>query len=318
MAEASGGNFYFIETPANASQVFLIEGESLTSIAAEALTVTLTPAAGSGVELREVSTGSRRAQIDGGGLVVTLGEVYAAEDKLLSIELAVPAQGGASERVPLVNVSFGYVPVGSDEQRANRVEERLEVAAPAGGKARPAPFDVLHHVARIRIARAKESAVSLYDAGKSADAARVFRELVEQLRQQELDEEFEIAEEVGQLEYFADRLEKGRFGGDDRKVLRDQSYQGRTRNRADLSTRGGLGGSAGGLDKVDAVGDGVELRCVREGGKLRVQAVSEGYEPDFAVLFPRAYREEGAHYVVDGLELSKNGTFYRVRGTSAA
>src|SRR5262249_23725380 len=37
MAEASGGNFYFIETPEDATQVFHIEGESLTTIAVQNL-----------------------------------------------------------------------------------------------------------------------------------------------------------------------------------------------------------------------------------------------------------------------------------------
>jgi len=32
------------------------------------------------------------------------------------------------------------------------------------------------------------------------------------------------------------------------------------------------------------------------------------------VQFPRGIRAEGARYVVEGLELSSNGTFYRVKG----
>src|SRR5262249_14626593 len=70
MAEASGGNFYFIETPEDACQVFHIEGESLTSIAAEHLTVTLKPAPDSGVKVREVLN-HYPARSRAGGLVVT-------------------------------------------------------------------------------------------------------------------------------------------------------------------------------------------------------------------------------------------------------
>src|SRR5262249_61420338 len=64
----------------------------------------------------------------------------------------------------------------------------------------------------------------------------------------------------------------------------------------------------------DSAEGGVELACVHEGGKLRIKVVSPGYEPDFEVLFPRGIREEGVHYVVDRLETSKNGTFYRAEG----
>src|SRR5262249_53772998 len=156
------------------------------------------------------------------------------------------------------------------------------------GKPAAANFDVLRQVARIRIARAKENAVNLADDGNFAEAAAVLREVAEDLHRHELDEEFEIAEEVEQLGYFAANLEKGALDGDDRKVLRDQSYQGRTRNRLDLSTRGAGGGSAKSLKTVDSPEGGVELHCAHEGGKLRMKVVTPGYEPDFEVLFPRS------------------------------
>lgn len=62
-----------------------------------------------------------------------------------------------------------------------------------------------------------------------------------------------------------------------------------------------------------APADGVVLECVRRGDRLRVQVVSEGYEPDWNVQFPRALREAGARYVVQTLHPSAGG-FYRVRG----
>src|SRR5262249_35041266 len=102
-------------------------------------------------------------------------------------------------------------------------EGQLAVSAPFGKEAAEPAFNVLHEVARIRIARAKENAVALSDAGKRAEAAAALRELVKDLRRQGLDEEFDIAEEVAQLEYFADTVKKGKLGTDERKVLRDQS-----------------------------------------------------------------------------------------------
>jgi uracil DNA glycosylase len=316
MAEAGGGNFYFIETPEDAAQVFQIEGESLTSIAAQDLTVTLTPAAGSGVKVREVLN-RYPTRAAGDGLEITAGDVYTAEDKLLAVAIDVPAQARARKDLPLLEVSFSYEPVaaGGQGRRRERAEGHLPVSAAVGKEEVAASIDVLHQDARIRIAAAKETAVALADEGRKAEAAAVLRGLVEDLRRQELDEEFEIAEEIAQLEYFADAIENAGLASDARKMLRDQSYQGRTRNRADLSARGGGGGSAQGLETTASAAGGVELLCVREGGKLRLQVVSPGYEPDLKVLFPRGLREEGVRYVVDRLELSKRGTFYRTAGT---
>lgn len=57
----------------------------------------------------------------------------------------------------------------------------------------------------------------------------------------------------------------------------------------------------------------IVVECVREGGRVRVHVVSEGYDSSWKVQFPRAIREPGARYVVDALHAAAGG-FYRVRG----
>ncbi|MBO8186477.1 WGR domain-containing protein [Streptomyces spirodelae] len=58
----------------------------------------------------------------------------------------------------------------------------------------------------------------------------------------------------------------------------------------------------------------IVLECVQEDGRLRVHAVSEGYDASWNVQFPRAIRQPGARYAVDALHPAAGG-FYRVRGT---
>jgi Ca-activated chloride channel family protein len=81
-----------------------------------------------------------------------------------------------------------------------------------------------------------------------------------------------------------------------------------------LAQRGVAGGSARDLEPVKSADGGVEVACFREGGKLRMRVVSDGYNPSFNVQFPRSIREEGVHYIVDALQPSADGTFYRATG----
>lgn len=310
MAEAGGGNFYFIETPEDAAQVFQIEGESLASLAAQHLLITLTPQ--KGVTIGEIVNGYPSSQ-GKTGLQVMAGNVYAGEDKLLAVELSVPAQSKANKDLPLVDVSWTCDPVADFKPEGQlMVSAVIAPAKEAAGIA--ADVGVLRQVARLRIARAKERAVELADGRKAKDAITVLRATAADLRSRGLDDELEIAEEVAQLEYFADRLDKKKFDSGTRKEMRDQSYQGRTRARADLTARGGAGGSAADLEPASSRDPGVVLVCVRGSGKLRVHAASDGYDPMLDVLMPRGIREAGVRYLADGLELAKSGTFYRTVG----
>ncbi len=59
---------------------------------------------------------------------------------------------------------------------------------------------------------------------------------------------------------------------------------------------------------------GVVVECIRQDGKLRIRAVSQGYHRDWLVQFPRDIRQEGAHYLVDELRQARQGNFYRAYG----
>lgn len=58
---------------------------------------------------------------------------------------------------------------------------------------------------------------------------------------------------------------------------------------------------------------GVELECLKIGGKLRVRVTSSGYE-DWNVQFPKNLRQEGAKYIVDEIREAGQGGFYRSYG----
>lgn len=68
------------------------------------------------------------------------------------------------------------------------------------------------------------------------------------------------------------------------------------------------------FDTVAAGGDGVVVECFREGDRLRVRVVSEGYDPRWNVQFPKEVREAGVRYLVEGVRQSARGGFYRAYG----
>ena len=67
------------------------------------------------------------------------------------------------------------------------------------------------------------------------------------------------------------------------------------------------------LQSAQYTGQGVVLKCVKEGGKLRVRIESDGYHQNWNVQFPKDLRTDGARYLVDEVQEASNG-FYRVIG----
>ncbi|MEH2075672.1 MAG: VWA domain-containing protein [Nostoc sp.] len=312
MARAATGNFYFIQSIDDASEVFSIELDSLRAVVGQNLKVTLELA--DGVSLADTLSLAKVSQNDAGQAVITLGELYEGEDKLLGLSFAISsAQVG---ELPVMKLHYSADVVQNDLIQS--VSGTADVIAKVGTVEEAAfasTSNIILEISRLTIAKAKETALDLAEHGKHQQAEEILRTVVKDLRDKGLNENFEIAEEIDQLEYFAGRIAQKALGNAGRKELRDQSYQTMNRNRNDLVGRGVTAGDeVYAMPVVNEVGSGVELHCVREGGKLRVKVISEGYDSTKNIQFPRSIRAEGARYVVEELELSSEGTFYRVRG----
>lgn len=59
---------------------------------------------------------------------------------------------------------------------------------------------------------------------------------------------------------------------------------------------------------------GILVECFRQGHRLRVRPLSDGYHSDWMVQFPYHLRQDGDRYLVQDLRESKQGGFYRVYG----
>ncbi|MFZ1028428.1 MAG: VWA domain-containing protein [Limnoraphis robusta] len=312
IADAAGGNFYFIQSPDDVAQVFRIELESLTAVVAQNLTVKLQPE--TGVEITEVLN-NYRSNRQGEQLELFLGDVYQVEAKQLALQLSIPAQANPGE-IKLVTVTYDYQTLVEDSIQSQSEQFPISVTIGSEEQASQSQLNstVFEQTSQLRIARLKDEAIALADQGQYKQAAEKLRSAVEDIRSKLLDEIFELAEEIEQLNYYAQRIENHSLDAATRKEMRDQSYQTRNRSRSDLKLRGITSGNASSLPGVEEAGDGILLKCFREGGKLRLRVISEGYNPDFNVQFPRNIRQEGVTYVVDEIILSPQGDFYRVKG----
>ncbi len=314
MARASGGNFYFIQSYDDAADVFKIELDSLKSVAVQNLTVTLQAAPN--VQIAHLLSRYRTVP-NGDALSVAIGDVYEGEPKLLALALSVPAQAALGAHDLL---QFSYmgdaVTDGTIVRATGALTASYQVGTAEDAMSAAPPTSIITQITRIRIARAKDEAIELADAGSYTEAAQTLRAVIAELKRQGQGESFEIAEELEQLEYFAQRLEARKFDNASRKEMRDQSYQAGARNRADLNLRGVASGSAQSLPTVSPAdaASGIQVECYRQGGKLRMRAITSSYDPDFNVQFPRAVREEGVTYLVEELRLSSDGTFYHAGG----
>lgn len=313
IAEAAEGNFYFIQSPEDAVEVFDIEMESLVSVFAQNLTVKLQLEDQVTVSefLNDYSYEKQKNQIE-----IFLGDVYGKEGKPLALQFSLPAIAAIGKQT-IANITYKYETIVDDaiKQITNNLPISIAVDTPEKVAEIELDTDITQQASQLRIAKKKDEAINCADKGDYQQAAKILREAINDLKLKALNEYFEIAEEIEQLDYYAQSLEKKRFDLATRKEMRDQSYQAKNRTRDDLQLRGTTGTAANSLPVVYEPESGIVLRCDRVKGKLRIKVTSEGYNPEFNVQFPRNIRQEGATYVVEGIELSANGTFYRVTGS---
>lgn len=313
MASAAGGNFYFIQSPDDASDVFRIELESLMSVAAQNLTITLQPTAD--VTITQLLN-NYRAQTQGSALQVNLGDVYTSEAKQMAVELAIAPQATLGD-LPLLSATYSYQAIVNESIQSFSDDLAMQItvgSAEAAAQAKPEQT-VIEQISKFRIAKVKDEAITLADQGDFKTASAKLRSTLKTLQNQSLQESFEVAEEMAQLDHYAQKLENRQFNASIRKEMRDQAHQAQTRDRQELKLRGITAGSADSLERVSNADGGVLVQCVREGGKLRIRVLAEGFDGDLNVQFPRSIRQEGVTYVVENLQLSADGSFYSASGT---
>lgn len=175
MADAGGGNAWYIEHADQSQDVLAEELGNLLSICAQGLTATITLS--DAVQILAVHSGWPTSQPTPGAFAFDLGDLYAAEPKPLLLELSIPqeqldARKAAGSPIAVLTLTADVItPTGSVEHRTLH----LPIASSLEGQQSMRP-DVEQAVLLARAARAREDAARLQREGRAHEAQQVMRE----------------------------------------------------------------------------------------------------------------------------------------------
>jgi len=176
MADAGGGNTWYIERPDQSEDVLAEELGNLLSVCAQGLTIRL--ALAEAVSVVIVHSDWPASAPANATFQFDLGDLYAAEPKPLLFELFVPVDRLAllqSDRTPIATLTTSadvLLATGGVEHRTTH----LPIASSIEGQQHLEP-EIEFAVVLARAARGREEAARLQREGRAREAARVMHEL---------------------------------------------------------------------------------------------------------------------------------------------
>jgi len=232
MADAGGGNAWYVERSDQSHDVFAEELGNLLSVAAQGVTVSLSMAPQ--VQLLTVHSNWPAHTASDGTLVCDLGDLYASDPKPLLLELrhdlSAFAQGTATE---IARLTLRADVIGSDGSIEHRVVH-LPIAASAEQQNSLHP-EIEQAVLLAMSARAREEATMLQRAGEAERAAETMQRASHELRERidALPEAMraELDEQVADLSTLAERYATLECSELDAKYQMQRSYNTRRGKR---------------------------------------------------------------------------------------
>ncbi len=229
MAEAGGGNFYYIDNPDRIPAIFSQELQGLLSVVGQSLGVKVR--AGEGVSIKGV-IGYRPA---GGSAEVNLNlpDIYAGETKSLVLELQVAPGDGGTRKLAEVTLEYEDLLGGQGE-----VKITVDLSVSLG----PADFaaevrddpEVLKEVYLARSTEAVEEAIERADRGDFEGGSAVMAGVIAQL--ESFEDDGTVREQVHALRLRVGELNAvcanvAAYGQGIRKQMRALGYQSRSGRR---------------------------------------------------------------------------------------
>jgi Ca-activated chloride channel homolog len=225
MADAGGGNTFYIETPDQAPGVFEEEIEGLLSLAAQNISLDVRPA-GEVALIRVVHDVPARQTAE--GFVLEIGDLYAREPRSVLIEFFVPNLADAAPR------EIARIVMRADVLTADGGVERQEVTLPvasalsADGHSDP---EVQREVLLLHAAKVREEALRRRSHGDFGGAERLLRETGATLASAP-DAGPEIREQAEDLNSLADQMHANTFAVAEEKYMAQRAYNAHRGKRA--------------------------------------------------------------------------------------
>lgn len=232
MADAGGGNAWYVERTDQSHDVFAEELGNLLSVAAQGVTVSLRLA--DSVELLTVHSNWPAHTSSDGTIVFDLGDLYASEPKPLLLELTHDAASQlAGETAEIARLTIRADVIGSDGSIEHRVVH-LPIAASMEHQGSLHP-EIEQAVLLAVGARAREQAATMQRAGDADRAAETMQRASEMLRDRlaALPEAMhaELHEQVADLSALAERYATLECSEQDAKYQMQRSYNTRRGKR---------------------------------------------------------------------------------------
>jgi len=230
MADAGGGNAWYIERPDQAQDVFAEELGNLLSVAAQGVQVTLT--LHPDVQMLVVHS-DWPTTANAGTFTFDLGDLYAAEPKPLLFEMLVPSAAIAAHVViATLTVSAAVL---TDNGGVEQRTLSLPIAATLDDQSLVVP-EVERAVLMARSAKAREEAARAQREGDAENAAKFMRAAKNDLANSVIAMNpmyaSELAAEGADLDTLAAQYEAGQYSEMDAKYQMQRSYNKKRGKRA--------------------------------------------------------------------------------------
>jgi Ca-activated chloride channel family protein len=228
LADAGQGNTYYIEEPDQAPAIFEAEIEGLMALAAQNVTVSVTPSAA--VENVTVLHQYPRRQTEDGSLCLELGDLYALEPKSVLLQFLLSSDGDTAEANVATVTIDGYVLLANGGVERKTVTLPIHVQRSGAAVVNP---QVRRELLILEAARAREEALQDRARGEFHEGASKLRHVAETLAAH-ADSDDEIRDEVEDLRDMAERFDEEQVTARDAKWMYQRAYSSAQSKRATL------------------------------------------------------------------------------------